>query len=92
MFCGSATNFQSFVIYVESSFQIEDAFHGIAIVSHSIVMAYPYMSSGYFSAIVYNFQCASLVILVTSTAKYFIDVDSIERGLFFKIPFQNIIC
>ena len=73
-------------------FQIEDASHGIASLSLSIAMEYLYMYLGYFSAIVYNFQCASLVILVTSTAKYFIDVDSIERGLFFKIPFQNIIC
>ena len=82
IFHGSAMTFQSFVIHIESSFQIEDAFHGIAIVSHSIVMAYPYMSSGYFSAIVYNFQCASLVILITSTAKYFINVDIVDREFF----------
>ena len=43
------------------------------------------------SARVYNFQCASLVILVTSMAKCFIHVDIIERE-FFKIPFQIIIC
>ena len=50
------------------------------------------MYSGYFSAITYNFQCASLVILVPSMAKYFINVDIIERELFFLIPFQIIIC
>ena len=84
--------FQSFVIYIESSFQIEDAFRGIAILSLSIAMEYLYMYSGYFSAIVYNFQCASLVILITSMAKYFINVDIIKRELFFYIPFQIIIC
>ena len=83
MFCGSATNFQSFVIYVESSFQIEDAFHGIASLSLCITMEYLYMYLGYFSAIVHNFQGASLVILITSMAKYFINVDIIERQLFF---------
>ena len=45
------------------------------------------MYSGYFSAMVYNFQCASLVILVTSMAKYFIHVDIIERE-FFKFLFR----
>ena len=78
---------------MESSFQIEDAFHGIAILNISIAMEYLSMYSGYFSAMVYNSQCASLVILVTSMAKYFINVDIIERELFFfLIPFQIIIC
>ena len=40
--------------------------------------------------LLYNFQCASLVILVTSMAMYFIRVDIIERE-FFLIPFQSII-
>ena len=31
----------------------------------------------------YNFQCSSLVILVISIEKYFINVDIIERELFF---------
>ena len=90
-FHGSAMTFQSFVIHIESSFQVEDAFHGIAILSLSITMEYLCMYSGYFSAIVYNFKCASLVILVPSMAKYFINVDIIERELFFLIPFQIII-
>ncbi|SBO33488.1 hypothetical protein ANAPC2_01372 [Anaplasma phagocytophilum] len=72
---------------MESSFQIEDAFHGIAILNISIAMEYLSMYSGYFSAMVYNFQCASLVILVTSMAKYFIHVDIIERE-FFKFLFR----
>ena len=38
-----------------------------------------WLYSGEFSARVYNFQCASLVILVTSMAKCFIHVDIIER-------------
>ena len=54
-------------------------------------MEYLSMYSGQFSARVYNFQCASLVILVTSMAKCIIHVDIIERE-FFKIPFQIIIC
>ena len=83
MFCGLATTFKPFVIHIESSFQIEDAFHGIANLSLSFVMEYLYMYLGYFSAIVYNFQCASLIILITSMAKYFINVDIIERELFF---------
>ena len=86
-FHGSAMTFQSFVIHIESSFQVEDAFHGIAILSLSITMEYLCMYSGYFSAIVYNFKCASLVILVTSMAKYFIHVDIIERE-FFKFLFR----
>ena len=45
-------------------------------------MEYLSMYSGYFSAMVYNFQCASRVILVTSMAKYFIHVDIIEREFF----------
>ncbi|KAM9703005.1 uncharacterized protein ACBT57_023014 isoform 3-T4 [Dama dama] len=49
-----------------SEMSIEDAFHGIAILSLSIAMEYLCKYSGYFSAITYNFQCASLVILVTS--------------------------
>ena len=63
-------------------FQIEDASHGIASLSLSIAMEYLYMYLGYFSAIVYNFQCASLVILITSTAKYFINVDIVDREFF----------
>ena len=79
----SAMTFQSFVIHIESSFQIGDEFHGIVILSLSITMVYLYMYSAYFSAIVYNFQCVSLVILVTSMAMYFINVDITERELFF---------
>ena len=45
------------------------AFHGIAILSLSIVMEYLSMYSGQFSARVYNFQRASLVIVSTSMAK-----------------------
>ena len=63
-------------------FQIENASHGIASLSLSIAMEYLYMYLGYFSAIVYNFQCASLVILITSTAKYFINVDIVDREFF----------
>ena len=48
MFCGLATTFQPFVIYIESSFQIEDAFHGIANLSLSIAMEHLYMYLGYF--------------------------------------------
>ena len=88
MFCGLATTFQPFVIHIESSFQIEDAFHGIANLSLSIAMEYLYMYLGYFSAIVYNFQCASLVILITSMAKYFINVDIIEMEFFLKFLFR----
>ena len=51
-------------------------------------MEYLSMYSGYFSARVYNFQCASLFILVTSMAKYFIHVDIIERE-FFLNPIQK---
>ena len=52
-------------------------------------MGYLYMSSGYFSAIMYNFQCACLVILIISMAKYFINVEIIERELFFFNSFSD---
>ena len=55
-------------------------------------MEYLYMYLGYFSAVVYNFQCASLVILITCMGKYFVNVDIIEMELFFLIPFQIVIC
>lgn len=45
-------------------------------------MAYLSMSLGYFSAIMYHFQCASLVILILSIAKSFINVDMTERESF----------
>ena len=54
-------------------------------------MEYLPMYSGQFSARVYNFQRASLVIVSTSMAKCCIHVDIIERE-FFKFPFQIIIC
>ena len=82
IFCGLAATFQPFVIHIESSFQIEDAFHGIANWSLFIAMEYLSMSLGYFSAIMYHFQCASLVILIPSIAKSFINVDKIEGELF----------
>ena len=86
-FCISS--YRPFVIHVESSFQIEDALHSIAILSLSITMEYIYL--GLFSAMVYNFQCASLHIPITSIPKYFINVDIIERELFFKFPFRLLI-
>ena len=45
---GLATTFQPFIIHIESSFQIEDAFHGIANLSLCIAMEYLYMYLGYF--------------------------------------------
>ena len=50
-----------------------------------------YIYLGLFSAMVYNFQCASLRIPITSIPKYFINVDVIERELFFKFPFRLLI-
>ena len=55
-------------------------------------MEYLSMALGYFSAIMYHFQCASLVILIPSIAKSFINVDVIEGELFVSIPFQIVIC
>ena len=63
MFCGLATTFQPFVIHIESSFQIEDALHGIANLSLSIAMEYLYMYLGYFSA-----SCIISSVLVLSSS------------------------
>ena len=54
-------------------------------------MEYLYISLGLFSAMMYNFQCASLGILITSIPKYFINVGIIERELFFKFLFRLLI-
>ena len=49
-FRGSATTFQSSVIQIESSFQIEDAFRAIAILSLSVAMGYVCTYLGHVSA------------------------------------------
>ena len=52
IFCGLASKiFQPSVIHIESSFQIEDAFHGIAISSLSVAMEYVCMHLGHVSAL-----------------------------------------
>ena len=70
--------------HIESSFQIEDAFHGIAILSLSIAIGYLYMYSGYF----FQQSCVSSGVPGLSSSLYpwqiiFINVDIIERELFF---------
>ena len=47
IFHGLATTFQPFVMHIESSLQIEDAFRGIAILSLSIAMEYICMCPGH---------------------------------------------
>ena len=49
---------------IESSFQIEAALHIIAILSVSITGISLHLFRIFFSAIMYNFQCASLGILL----------------------------
>ena len=63
----------------------------MAILSLPITMEYLYVYLGFFSAMVHNFQCASLGILVTSIPKYFINDDIIERELFLKFLFRLLI-
>ena len=51
IFHGLSTAFQPFVIHIESSFQIEDAFRGVAILSLSVAMEYVCMCLGHVSAL-----------------------------------------
>ena len=92
MFCGSATNLQSFVIYVESSFQIEDAFHDITILSLSIAMEYLYMYLGYFSAIVIISSVSALSSSLPQRQSTLLMLTLLKGNCFFKIPFQIVIC
>ena len=51
-------------------------------------MEYLYIYVGLFSAVMYNFQWASLGILIKSIPKYLTNVDIFER----ELPFQIINC
>ena len=87
-FRGSATTFQSSVIQIESSFQIEDAFRAIAILSLSVAMGYVCTYLGHVSA---SCRISSVPVLSSSShpqQSILLMLTLLKGNCFFKFLFR----